>query len=84
MFSIVSQCLGFDWPHEIDCQVWTSLGHRGVEVRKLSCYLGLGYSILRKVPHEVVGAILKFAFVTTQMFGYLSFAFASSLVILRV
>jgi hypothetical protein len=32
---------------------------RGIEVRKLSCYLGLGYCILRKVPHEVVGAILN-------------------------
>ena len=59
LFSIVSQWLGLDWPHKFDCQVWTSLDRRGIEVWKLSCYLGLGYCILRKVPDEVVGAILN-------------------------
>ena len=37
LFSIMSQCLGFDWPHKIDCQVWTSLGCRVIQVRKLTC-----------------------------------------------
>jgi hypothetical protein len=48
----------------------------------LSYYLGLGYCDLRKMSRNLVDVISML--VAAQMFGYLSFAFASALIVLRV
>jgi hypothetical protein len=48
----------------------------------LSYYPGLGYRDLRKVLRNLVDVISML--VAAQMFGYLSFAFASALIVLRV
>ena len=77
LVSIVSQCLGSDWPHKIDCQVWTSPGHRDIQVPKLSCYLGLGYCILRKVPRNVVGAILNICYYADVWISFIYFCIIS-------